>query len=189
MPPPSRTACRSKGRRPGAVLRVSRIRQVVPATASTNRRVGRRDAAHALEQVERHPLGRQDRPRAAGELGERRRRRDPRAGRGGLLPDEIGVEQLEDPARDGKARDDARGLRHELAPRRACRAGTVVSVVTSRAADVLGEEPRAGARRGARLRAPSRAHDSSSIRSSGFSAALRISSGSTISGRSSRRQR
>jgi len=38
-PPPASTACFSRNRRSGVVLRVSRMRAPVPATASTNRRV------------------------------------------------------------------------------------------------------------------------------------------------------
>ena len=98
-----------------------------------------RDAAHALQEVQRHALGRQDRARAAREVRERRRRGDLRARGRGLVPRELRVEQREHAPRHGQPRNDALGLRHELAPRaRAGRHGRLGGDVDP--PDVLGEK-------------------------------------------------
>ena len=74
VPAADRTAWRSNARSPGVVLRVSTMRAVVPATASTYRAVERRDAAHPLHEVEADPLGLQH---AAGRAGRPWRARSP----------------------------------------------------------------------------------------------------------------
>ncbi len=138
-PPPSRTACRSKGRRPGAVLRVSRIRQPVPSTASTKRRVAvamphmRCRRFNATRSAVRIARARPERY-ASGVAGAT----FVPAGRG-LFPRELRVEQLEHAPRHRQSRDDALGLRHELAPRaRAGRHGRLGGDVDP--PDVLGEK-------------------------------------------------
>ena len=70
-PPPHRTAYFSSARNPGSVLRVSRICAPVPATASTQVRVARRDSGQVGQQVQRGSLGRQD---ALGRPGQGQRR-------------------------------------------------------------------------------------------------------------------
>ena len=65
VPPPARTAAFSSARRPGVVLRVSRIRAPVPSTARTYARRQRRDAAEALQEVQRGALAGQERGGAA----------------------------------------------------------------------------------------------------------------------------
>ena len=49
-------------RRPGVVLRVSRIRVFVPASASTQARVAVATPDIMVKQVERHPFGGEQRP-------------------------------------------------------------------------------------------------------------------------------
>ena len=89
---------------------------------------------------------------------------------------------------DGQPRDDALGFGDELAARaRARRDGRLGGDVGP--ADVLGQKRAQPLVEIRPLEAPSTRYDSSSMRSRGFSAASRISSGSTISGFSSRRQR
>ena len=64
-PPPQRTACFSSARRPGVVLRVSRMRAPVPATASHPGGGERGDAGQVAQQVERRALGGEQRPHRA----------------------------------------------------------------------------------------------------------------------------
>ena len=71
-PPPQRTAYFSSARRPGSVLRVSRIRAPVPATASTQARVRGGDPGQVGQQVQRGALGGED---AGGRAGEHQRGR------------------------------------------------------------------------------------------------------------------
>ncbi len=141
VPPPAATAAFSISRSPGVVLRVSRIRAVVPSTASTNRRRERRHAAEALQEVEGAALGDQDPGRRAGDaqhLG------------AGLVPHALGRETAHLGARvalpEGllggvEAEDDAgrllRDRRHAAGVRGDGRLGGEIAV-----ADVLGERAR-----------------------------------------------
>ncbi len=61
-PPPQRTAYFSRARRPGVVLRVSRMRAPVPSTASTQRAVSGRDARQVAQQVEHRAFDGQQPP-------------------------------------------------------------------------------------------------------------------------------
>ena len=82
-PPPHRTAYFSSARRPGVVLRVSRIAAPVPSTASTQRRVKRGNARQVSQQIQRGALGgeqrsgRSGRGQQHGAGGYPRRRRRP----------------------------------------------------------------------------------------------------------------
>ena len=94
VPPPQRTAHFSAARRPGVVLRVSRMTARVPATASTYRRVSVAMPDEPAQQVERQPLPGEH---GAGAGVETRDGagvdRVPVGGEG--LPAQVGVERLE----------------------------------------------------------------------------------------------
>ena len=67
-PPPASTACFSSARSPGVVLRVSRIRTPGALHGPHVARRERGDAGQPAEEVERHPLRREDRAGVAGHL-------------------------------------------------------------------------------------------------------------------------
>ena len=173
----------------------------------------RRDPAHALEKIQGHALGRQDRPGAPGEPRERSTGREPRLRRPPLRSRRAPGPGARRPG--GRPAVPKRRTRTWPRARRASRvpAGTVASVVTSRpptssernrrrqsssasadrgsmaAEDIgVGVAGVHGAA-GAKAQAVATVRTARACGAEAFSAAFRRSSGRTISGRSSRRHR
>ncbi len=140
-PPPQRTAYFSSARRPGVVLRVSRMVAPVPSTAADVARGQRRDPAEAAEQVERRAL--------AGEHGARRALELARGGSGASVTRAPSSTQRIEARRAGRAPGTPRarhrtpqatpGSSSSSSARQRASAGTTPSVVRSPRADVLGE--------------------------------------------------
>ncbi len=131
---PRPRTCRA-ARRPGAVLRVSRIRAPVPATSSTAARAARRDAAHAHQEVQRacarrRGSARAARARAATHVARADERRRPRGAPSNC--DASGSSAAKTSRATRQAGQDERLPRgHDPAPRAARRPGRRAGVVTS----------------------------------------------------------
>ena len=140
VPPPAATAAFSSARSPGVVLRVSRIRAPVPATASTYRAVSVAIPGQPLQEVQRGPLGGQDRPRGALDL-QHRPALAPLPLRGEALERDRRIERAERLLGDVEAEHDPGRLLRDQRPRASVlghgRGGRHVAV-----ADVLGERSR-----------------------------------------------
>ena len=118
VPPPMRTAYFSSARSVGVVFRVSRI-VIRPPDASTKRRVMRGHARQPLQEVERDPLGREQRARGPSHLADdcprlaRRALVDPRRQHGRR------IDEREGRGGDRHPSDDERGFGQQHAVARA----------------------------------------------------------------------
>ena len=138
-PPPSRTASFSRMRRPGVVLRVQTILALWPSIASASERVAVATPGQPGEQVERGALGRQHRPRPAGDAGDGLAALDTAAVGGKNLDVEGGIEQFERQQRRVEPGDDARlARRNERLDLRVGRHDRVGRDVAG-AAEILGQ--------------------------------------------------
>ncbi len=93
-PPPMRTASFSSARSPGVVLRVSRMLHAGALDGPDVARRQGRDARQPAEEVQRHPLGSEDRARGARQLGHEAAV-GPDALVGVGVPAQVGVDALE----------------------------------------------------------------------------------------------
>ena len=141
-PPPAATAAFSSSRRPGVVLRVSRIARAGAGDRLDEARGQRRDAGEVAEEVERGPLGRQQR-RAPGRWPAAPRPARPRA----TAPRPRGCRRprprtAASPRRPRPSPKTTPGCFCTIRARARASAGTVASRGHVAGADVLGQRPR-----------------------------------------------